>query len=173
MGWRIAMEQLTSPEPLSEVHSLNNFDCNEVTLNDWLQKRALRNQVSGASRIFVVCNAEREVRAYYCLSAGAIAHYEAPKNLRRNMPNPLPVVVLGRLAIDQKVQGKGLGSALLKDALLRVVQVSLETGVFAVLVHALSDSAKKFYLSRGFVESPIQPMTLFMTVKTIRSLLYE
>src|SRR6185369_6678777 len=121
----------------------------------------LKNHAAGASRCFVVC-AGAAVIGYYSLSAGAIGHETAPKAMRRNMPDPLPVLLLGRLAIDRHYQNQGLGRALLRDAMLRAVHVSGDAGVFAILVHALSDPAKRFYLSRGFVESPLQPMTLFM-----------
>jgi hypothetical protein len=110
---------------------------------------------------------------YYCLSAGAICHESAPKSMRRNMPNPLPILILGRLAIDINHHNKGLGSALLRDAMIRAVSVSSDAGITAILVHALSKQAKQFYLSRGFVESPLQPMTLFMTLETVRSILSE
>jgi predicted N-acetyltransferase YhbS len=97
----------------------------------------------------------------------------AHKAMRRNMPNPLPVLLLGRLAVDRRYHNQGLGSALLRDAMLRAVSISSDAGVFAILVHALSDPAKLFYLSRGFVESPLQPMTLLMTIETVRSILAE
>ena len=110
---------------------------------------------------------------YYSLSAGAIGHGTAPKTMRRNMPDPLPVLLLGRLAIDRRYHNQGLGQALLRDALLRAVHIANDTGVFAILVHALSEAAKRFYLSRGFVESPLQPLTLLMTLATVRAVLAE
>ncbi len=167
------MENLSSPSPISTEHHFENFDSGEVSLDDWLKKRSLKNQASGASRCFVICENVNEVIGYYTLSAGAISHEESPKAMRRNMPDPLPILLLGRLAIDKKYHNKGLGSALLRDALLRAVNVSAETGVFAVLVHALSEQAKRFYLSRGFVESPLQPMTLMITLETVRAILFE
>jgi GNAT superfamily N-acetyltransferase len=163
---------LTPPAPLTPDHVLDDFGCGEPSLDEWLKKRALKNQVSGASRCFVITDS-RAVVGYYCLSAGAISHEAAPKAMRRNMPDPLPVVLLGRLAIDRRYHNRGLGQALMRDALLRAVHVASDTGVFAVLVHALSDAAKRFYLSRGFVESPLQPMTLIMTLATIRTILSE
>jgi GNAT superfamily N-acetyltransferase len=93
--------------------------------------------------------------------------------MRRNMPDPLPVLLLGRLAIDRRHQNRGLGQALLRDAMLRAVSVARDTGVFAILLHALSEPAKRFYLSRGFVESPLQSMTLMMTLQTVRTILAE
>jgi len=166
------MFNLSAPEPLTIKHKVIDFDSGELSLDDWLKKRALKNQASGGSRCFVICERSRVI-GFYSLSAGAISHDSAPKNMRRNMPNPLPVLLLGRLAIDCNYQNKGLGSALLRDALLRAVSVSSGAGVFAILVHALSEQAKRFYLSRGFVESAIQPMTLMMTLKTLHSILDE
>lgn len=159
------------PEAISTVHQLSHFNSGEPALDEWLIKKAIQNQEKGASRCFVLCDNAQRVVGYYSLSAGAIAHQAAPKSVRRNMPNPLPVLLLGRLAIDQAYQNRGLGSALLRDAMLRAVAVSVEAGIFAILVHALSQQAKNFYLSRGFVVSPLQPMTLMMTLKTVRAIL--
>lgn len=160
------------PSPITTDHNLTNFDCGEPSLNDWLKRRALKNHASGASRCFVVCSGATVI-GYYSLSAGAISHESAPKALRRNMPDPLPVLLLGRLAIDKKYHNQGIGQALLRDAMLRAVNVAGNAGVFAILVHALSDQAKQFYISRGFVVSPLQPMTLMMTIETIRIILAE
>jgi GNAT superfamily N-acetyltransferase len=168
------MLNLSPPVPLSAEHQLEHFYSGELSLDDWLKKRALKNQTSGASRCFVLCQKEeKKVIGYYSLSAGAITHIHAPKSMTRNMPDPLPIILLGRLAIDQKYHNEGLGSALLRDALIRVVSVANNTGVSAILVHALSEQARRFYLSRGFVESPLQPMTLMMTLETIRTVLRE
>lgn len=164
--------RLSAPTPITAEHDIKSFDSGEVSLNNWLQKRALKNQATGASRCFVTCN-DNTVVGYYCLSAGAISHEASPKSMRRNMPDPLPVILLGRLAVDQRYHNQGIGQALLRDAMLRAVNVSKDTGVFAILVHALSEPAKQFYLSRGFIESPLQPMTLMMTLETIRSILAE
>ena len=108
-----------------------------------------------------------------CLSAGAISHQASPKAMRRNMPDPLPVLLLGRLAIDKRYQNLGIGRALLRDAMIRSINVARGAGVFAILVHAISDQARQFYLSRGFSQSPLQPMTLLMTIETMRSVLSE
>lgn len=163
---------LTPPFPITADQKLTNFDCGELSLNEWLKKRALKNHVAGASRCFVLC-AGTNVIGYYSLSAGAISHEAAPKGMRRNMPNPLPVLLLGRLAVDKHYHNQGIGRALLRDAMMRAVNVSGDAGVFAILVHALSDQAKQFYLSRGFVASPLQPMTLIMTIETVRIILAE
>jgi GNAT superfamily N-acetyltransferase len=164
------VNNLSSPILISIDHELDSFQSGEPSLDDWLKKRALKNQASGASRCFVLCEGKKVI-GYYSLSAGAISHEAAPKSMRRNMPDPLPVLLLGRLAIHKDHHNKGLGSALLRDAMLRAVNVARDAGIFAILVHSLSDEAKKFYLSRGFVKSPLQPMTLMMTLETIRSIL--
>jgi GNAT superfamily N-acetyltransferase len=163
---------VTPPEPIAANHRLEEFESGEASLDVWLQRRALRNQASGASRCFVIAEGTAVI-GYYTLSAGSISHEAAPKSMRRNMPDPLPVLLLGRLAIDQRHQNRGLGQALLRDAMLRAVSVAHDTGVFAILLHALTEPAKRFYLSRGFVESPLQPMTLMMTLQTVRSILAE
>jgi GNAT superfamily N-acetyltransferase len=163
---------LTPPSPITVGLELSNFDSGEFSLNEWLKRRAFKNHAAGASRCFVVC-AGTEVIGYYSLSAGAVSHEAAPKAMRRNMPDPLPVLLLGRLAVDKRHHNRGIGQALLRDAMLRAVNVSGDAGVSALLVHALSDPAKQFYLSRGFVASPLQPMTLIMTLETVRSILAE
>jgi GNAT superfamily N-acetyltransferase len=164
--------KLTPPIPVCSAHGLTAFDSGESSLDEWLKKRALRNQVSGASRCFVLC-AGLSVIGYYSLSAGAIAREATPKAMKRNTPDPLPVLLLGRLAIDKRYHNMGLGQALLRDAMMRAVTVAGDAGVFAILVHAISGQAKQFYLSRGFVQSPLQPMALLMTLATVRSILVE
>ena len=166
------MLHLSAPAPISDAHDLSSFESSEISLDEWLKKRALKNHVTGASRCFVLAE-KKKVIGYYCLSAGSIHHEAAPKKMRRNMPDPLPVLVLGRLAVDKNYHHRGLGSALLRDAMIRAVSVAMDAGVFAILLHAISESAKRFYLSRGFVESPLQPMTLMMTIETIRGILTE
>jgi GNAT superfamily N-acetyltransferase len=163
---------LKPPAPITADHELASFDSGESSLNEWLKKRAFKNHASGASRFFVL-SAGADVIGYYSLSAGAISHEAAPKMMRRNMPNLLLVLLLGRLAVDKRYHNQGIGQALLRDAMLRAVNVAGDAGVFALLVHVLSDQAKQFYLSRGFVESPLQPMILYMTIETIRLILAE
>ena len=163
---------LTPPSPISADHVLDGFECGERSLDEWLKKRAMKNHASGASRCFVLCHGA-DVIGYYSLSAGAIRHESVTKAMRRNMPDPLPVLVLGRLAIDRRYHNQGLGRALLRDAMIRAVKVSGDAGIFALMVHALSEQARRFYLSRGFVESQLQPMTLMMTLATVRSILAE
>ncbi|MGZ8917035.1 MAG: GNAT family N-acetyltransferase [Methylobacter sp.] len=155
---------LSSPILLATDHELDDFTCNVDSLNDWLKKRAYSNQLSGASRTYVVSEGKRVV-GYYCLASGALELNDAPTQVRRNMPNPIPVAILGRLAIDKSFQGKGLGVALLQDAVVRTAQAGGILGIRGLLVHALSIEAKAFYEHHGFVASPTQPMTLILSLK--------
>ena len=157
---------LHAPAPLSPDHHLTSFGCGEYVLDEWLKRRALGNQASGASRTFVVADDDREVMGYYALAAGAVAHQEATRSIRQNMPDPVPVMVLARLAVDVRAQGVKLGAALLQDALQRCVLVSQNTGVRAMLVHALNDRARQFYEYYGFKASPVHPMTLMLRLPT-------
>lgn len=154
--------QLSPPEPLIAGHKLVEFECGEASLDDWLKRRALANHLSSASRTFVVADPNRRVFGYYAMASGAVAHPQATSAIRRNMPDPVPVMVLGRLAVDLRAQGIKLGAALLQDAVVRARAVAQHTGVRAVLVHALNDQAKQFYEHYGFERSPIQPMTLML-----------
>lgn len=161
--------KLTAPQPLTGEHLLRDFCCGEPVLDEWLQRRAMNNQFSGASRTFVVVDAANHVHGYYALAAGAVAHPLATSTVRRNMPDPVPVLVLGRLAVDQKAQGMSLGSALLKDAVNRAVTVSQNTGVRALLVHALHEQARAFYEHYGFQPSPQHPMTLMLRLSGVKA----
>jgi predicted N-acetyltransferase YhbS len=154
---------LTAPEPLALDHALDAFQSGVATLDGWLRRRARRNEAEGASRTFVIC-AGRRVIGYYSLAAGSILHTAATGNVRRNMPDPVPVLLLGRLAVDRKWHGKGLGADLLADAVLRAVGAAESVGVRAILVHAISEGAKTFYEKHGFRPSPIEPMTLMITI---------
>ena len=153
---------LRAPEPLSPDHHVHGFACGESVLDDWLKRRALSNQTRGASRTFVVTTDAREVMGYYALAAGAVAHHDATRVIRQNMPDPIPVMVLARLAVDTRAQGMKLGAGLLQDAVRRCIQVSHNTGVRAILVHALNDGACQFYAHYGFKASPAHPMTLML-----------
>jgi GNAT superfamily N-acetyltransferase len=163
---------LTAPVRLTAFHNLAEFDCGTPSLNQWLTRQALKNEASGASRTYVVC-LENSVVGYYCLAAGAVVRTEAPKPMQRNMPDPIPVMVLGRLAVDRANQGRGIGRALLRDDILRVLRAAEIVGIRAILVHAISEEAKQFYLSHGFEESPIEPMTLCLALGTARQALEE
>lgn len=158
---------LSAPEPLAAHHDTAAFACGVDGLDHWLKQRALKNQVSGASRTFVVCEGRRVV-AYYALASSAVTVESATGRVRRNMPDPIPVVVLGRLAIDQSIQGNGMGRALVRDACLRVIAAADAIGIRGMIVHALSESAQAFYERVGFEPSPLDPMTLMATIADLR-----
>ena len=166
----MSADRLSAPAPLDDTHDLTLLDSGEPALDDWLRRRARANQAGGASRTFVVCRASFVV-GYYCLAAGAVAMAAAPGRIRRNMPDPIPMAVLGRLAVDRSVQGKGIGRALLRDAVLRTLRASEALAVRGLLVQALNPEAQRFYLACGFVPSPADPMLLMATLPDLRAAL--
>ncbi len=153
---------LAAPQPLLAAHYLDDFCCRETLLDEWLKHRALANQASGASRTFVVVDGNSRARGYYALATGAVTHQMAIGRVRRNMPDPIPVMVLARLAVDHRAQGHQLGGALLRDAVERTVAVARHAGVRALLVHALHERAKAFYEHYGFQASPLDPLILML-----------
>ena len=160
--------RLGAPEPLGSGHRLGDYSCGEPVLDEWVKRRALSNQLSGASRTFVVTDAEQGVFGYYAMAAGAVSHQIATGAVRRIMPDPVPVMVLARLAVDHRARRINLGGALLQDAVNRAVMVSQHAGVRALLVHALHDRAKQFYEHYGFQESPLHPMTLMLRLNRFK-----
>jgi len=162
----MSRQSLTPPEKLRHDHDLSRFECGEPALDDWLRRRAGQNEASGASRTYVVCVGLKVV-AYYALAVGAVAHASAPGRVRRNMPAPVPVMIIGRLAVDQEFHGHGLGQGLLRDAVLRTLQAADIAGIRAILVHAISSDAQRFYEKHGFVRSPIDPMMLMITLADV------
>ena len=163
---------LSAPVLLAADHDLETFDSGEPPLDDWLRKRARGNHAEGGSRVYVTCEGDgvgKRVIGYYALASGSISPELAPGIFRRNMPNPIPVVVLGRLAVDRSWQGKGIGRSLVQDAALRVLQAADTIGIRGIVVHALSQSASAFYLTLGFKESPSQPLTLTISLRELRA----
>jgi GNAT superfamily N-acetyltransferase len=161
--------RLGAPQPLTAAHRIDEFLCGEASLDGWLKRRALAKQMSGATRTFVVADQDDRVYGYYAMAAGAVAHQMATSGVRRNMPDPVPVMVLARLAVDHRAQGVKLGAALLQDAVKRAVTVSQNAGVRALLVHALHDRAKQFYEHYGFQASPQHSMTLMLRLNTAKA----
>lgn len=159
---------LSAPEPLVTRHNIDAFDSGVSSLDDWLKRRATQNHASGASRTFVVCD-NNTVVVYYALASSAIAPAATPGRFRRNMPDPIPVVVLARLAIYRSHQSKGLGRALFQDAARRVIHAAETIGIRGLLVHAMSEEAKAFYLRLVLELSPIEPMTLMTTIADLRA----
>jgi GNAT superfamily N-acetyltransferase len=153
---------LRAPEILADHHQIADFDCGVPALDEWLKRRALANQTSGASRTYVACD-DSAVGGYYALASGAVTTSAAPGRFRRNMPDPIPVVILARLAVGLEYHGKGLGRALFRDAAKRVLHASD--------VHAISEEAKAFYLALGLTPSPLEPLTLMVSLTDLRAAL--
>ena len=158
MGTRLEFSQLT------DKHDLTEFDCREQALNSWLRKRALKNSTRGFSKVYILSE-QSKVLAYYSISAGAIERKKAPSSLSRNAPNPIPVIILGRLAVDISQQSRGLGAAMLKDCAIRVTRLAQEVGIKAILVHALNGQAVQFYEKYGFKTSRFDENVLLLPVK--------
>ena len=163
--------KLAAPAPLLSTHEVEGFSCGVESLDVWLKRRALKNQIAGASRTFVICESTR-VMAYYALASSAVVVNAAPGRFRRNMPDPIPVVVLGRLAVDVVWHGRGIGRAMVRDAGMRVLQAEETIGIRGIVVHALSNEAKAFYEYVGFEPSPLDPMSLMVTLSDMKACLY-
>ena len=162
----------SAPQRITSERSLEEFDCGETSLNEWLKKRALKNDVGDASRTYVVC-CNNIVVAYYSLHLGCIQHSDAVRKIKRNMPEPIPAIVLGRLAVDLDRQGKGLAKGLMKDMFLRAIQVSDLAGTKAVLVKALNDRVTTFYQTFGFVQSKTDSLLLMKAISEVRASFQE
>ena len=163
MGLDRDLGQLCPPEKLNSLHQIETFDSGNSQLDEWLKRRALNNESERASRTYVLCD-RQAVIAYYCLAKVAVAQTAATGKVGRNMPDPIPVMLIGRLACDRNWQGCGIGRALLRDAILRTLQAAEIVGIRAILVHAISEDAKQFYQKFGFTVSPIDPMTLMVNI---------
>ncbi|WP_029408605.1 GNAT family N-acetyltransferase [Thiomicrorhabdus sp. Milos-T2] len=162
------MGKITEPTGLNAEHDISSFDCGYEALKEWLQEKALKNHRGDASRCFVICD-NNKVVGYYAFSNGSVEHNETPGALKRNMPNPIPVLVMGRLAIDKNYQGQSFGKHLLKDCLLRSIAVSEHVAFKALMIHAIDEKAKEYYLNLGFAESPTNDLTVFLPMKQIRN----
>jgi len=155
------------PELLTDSHNTADFDCGDEVLSNWLKQTAPRNQREGSSRTWVVADGNRVI-AFYASSTAVLARAQATKRAARNQPDPLPAMLLGRLAVDRDNQGKGLAAALLKHFLLKALEVSQHTGIRLVLVHANDDQAASFYRHHGFQPSPIDQLTLMLLLKDLQ-----
>lgn len=153
---------VTTPGLLTEEHVLQPFDCGNDVLNDWLRRRAIKNQYLNASRTFVIClEGTQRVVGYYSIATGSVSHSDLGRSLRQNMPDPVPVVLLGRLAVDVCTQGHNFGKWLLNDAVMRISNLAAQVGIKAIMVHAIDAKARAFYEYFGFVQSPIATNMLF------------
>jgi GNAT superfamily N-acetyltransferase len=160
----------SAPRPISEGDVVADFDSGEPSLDGYLRGRALANHVEGASRCFVTCRDGRVV-GFYALASAAVERGGTPGRVRRNMPDPVPVILLSRLAIDRTEQGNGLGAQLLRDAITRAVAAAEIIGVRALLVHAVHERARTFYAHFDFEPSPTDPLHLLLLIKDARALI--
>lgn len=165
------MQRFGDPEPLGPDRSLGGFDCGVDSLNTWLPKHARAAAASGSARTYVIEDAEQgRVVGYHALCAASVSRREASPRARRGMPrHPIPAVLLARLAVDRSVQGRGLGAFLLRDAMARTFAAAAELGIRVMLVHALDEPARDFYLHHAFEPSPTDPMNLQLLVKDIEA----
>jgi GNAT superfamily N-acetyltransferase len=162
----VKREGITPPTLLNASHDFSRFDCGNEALNDWLKARALDSE-GRTARTYVACEGKTVV-GYYCLTSGGIERSGLPKALRKHgLPNPVPIVIIGRLARDLSYKGSGLGSDLLQHALSRIVHASETIGVRCVLVHAIDEKAAKFWKENEFIESRVDPRTFFLPIETI------
>jgi GNAT superfamily N-acetyltransferase len=163
----------TKPELLNDSHDVGDFDCGESALDEWLKKHALANQRGGGARVYVTVSEASKVAGYYAISAAEVAPDEATPRSLKGQPSsrPIPVILLGRLAVDREYQGQGVGSGLLKDAMLRCFQVAQEIGVRALVVHAKNKRAREWYEQYGFEPSPTDPLHLILLMKDLKRFL--
>ena len=161
---------LTKPRLLADTDNLSSFASTNQEMNDWLQKHAGNNQSSGASKTYIIATAEGQIVGYYSIAAGAVARQSALRSLGHNAPDPIPVGVIGRLAVDKEWSGRGIGAGLLKDAVLRIVGAAQIIGIRAIIVHSLPE-ALAFYTRFGFQESKLEPLLLMYPLEKISALL--
>jgi GNAT superfamily N-acetyltransferase len=159
------------PVALEAWHRAENFQCGVLSLDEWLRKHALQSHRSGGSRVFVTTQTDPDIAGYYALAAGAVMPRDATARLARGMATnlPVPVVLLGRLAVDARHQGQHLGRSLLKDAMMRVLQAGELIGIRALLVHAIDEHAREWYTQFGFECSPTHPLHIILLIKDLRA----
>jgi GNAT superfamily N-acetyltransferase len=169
-----ADDGLSAVEKLNASHELDAFDCGKEPLNRFVQRFALSNQKAGSAQTYVVCRGDRRVVGYYSLAVGAVEPADAPSRVSKGLArHPIPVMLLARLAVDGMEQRRGLGKALLKDALLRTAQAADIAGIRALLVHAKDDEARAWYEGLDFEPGPADPYQLFLLMKDLRALLAD
>ncbi len=163
---------LLAPEMLRADHPIGIFNSRSAELNAWFVKRSLHNAAHGYSKTYVVCTADgSKVVGYYCLASGGVKRVLAVKKMQRNAPDPIPVMVLGRLAVDQRWERQGIGEGMLREAILRSHQVGQIAGVAALLAHCLDEQAKSFYHKSGFKPSPLEALTMMLSMAEIEAII--
>jgi GNAT superfamily N-acetyltransferase len=160
---------LRAPEPLVVRHRLEGFDCGTPALNDWLLRHSRQAQGSGSAKTFVVAEGDDRVAGYFSLTVGQVDTLEAPERIRKGMGQyPVPVVILARLAVSQRDQGRGIGTGMLQDAIHRTFLIAEQAGIRAMLTHPIDDEAAKFYTRFGFIASPLREQQLLLLLKDAR-----
>ena len=169
-----AARPYSAPVPLTAEHRIDGFDCGKDKLTEWLKAHALDNEGRSSRTYVVVANTGSqagEVVGYYTLATGGVSRSEMPRKIRHDRPNPVPVMMLGRLAVDERHPKKGIGPAMLKEAMQRTLEISQSAGVRALMVHAIDDDAMTFYLQYGFVVFPAESLTMFVPIETLTAAL--
>ena len=160
----------SAPVPITAEHRVEGFGCGKLKLNEWLKAHALQNEGRTSRTYVVVANTgpqAADVVGYYTLATGGVARSEMPPKIRHNLPNPTPVMILGRLAVDERQQKNGIGPAMLKEAMQRTLEISQSAGVRALVVHAIDDEAVTFYLKYEFILFPADSQTMFLPIETL------
>ncbi|CAH0262682.1 hypothetical protein SRABI76_03528 [Microbacterium oxydans] len=163
------MTEFLTPRPLAAGDRVGEFRCGQEQLDAWLRGRARGNERSGASRAMVSVTREGRVAGYYCLSSSSIVRDLAPAGLAKQQPDPIPVVLLGRLAVDEEYAGRGLGASLLQHAVTRAIEAAEAIGIRAILVHAMMEHEVPFYERFGFTRFPGEERTLFLLLADVRA----
>lgn len=169
-----AARPYSTPVPLTTDHRIDGFDCGKAKLTDWLKAHALENEGRSSRTYVVVANTgpqAGDVIGYYTLATGGVTRSEMPRKIRHDLPNPVPVMLLGRLAVDERHQKQGIGPAMLTEAMQRTLEISQSAGVRALMVHTIDDEAVTFYLQYGFVLFPADSRTMFLPMETLAAAL--
>ena len=162
---------ISKPEVLHDKHLLEQFDCGNPSLNEWLLRHARQAQSSGSAKTFVISD-DNIVIGYFSLTVGQVETYEAPERIRRGMGQyPIPVVILAHLAVSINHQGLGIGVGMLQDAIRRTLMISEQVGIRALLTHPIDDRASNFYERFGFISSPVREKQLVLLLKDARKLM--
>lgn len=158
---------LLAPQRITRDHNVAGFSCGNDSLDQYLQRRALKCDAAGDAKVIVLPTENLEVLGYYTISAASVTHEKAVSKLKRNSPDPIPMALIGRFAIQTEMQGQGIGRALMRDAILRISQASDMIGIKGVLLHAINDDAKNFYTHLGFSESTIEDSLMMVRLVDI------
>jgi len=157
--------------PITKQHVRNHFDCGNPVLNEYLSKYARQNHENNMAKAFVAVGDDLQVLAYYCVSTASIEFEELPEKLKKNLPKyPVPAALIGKLACDLSMKGRGLGARLLIDALQRIVVSANELAIKVIIVDAIDDEAQRFYQHYGFMALDGQDKKLFLMIETATKL---